>query len=290
MTMPNNHLMTRFISRRAVLRRSLQFAALSTVRNIAPRLAGAQEQTAVHNCMLVGAQTAFLSHLPMFERLNKTGTDYLSPHRFQVILEVFFTAGDRDLTPLYLQERRAHPEVKMFTVSPTPFVLTRLSTSSPITSFQATVFRGHLERGGKPIRGLDGVRVNVRRLIHFRKFDPAANAAGSLEYLLFGSEQEMFLAHSIAKPPDFDQILSVDVTGTQLTGDQLSQALQIVVPNRGSTPLERIREGQQVTAKTRDGKTLTIRALREFYFEEGELQIPPTFDPTPEETRSGFSE
>ena len=33
---------------------------------------------------------------------------------------------------------------------------------------------------------------------------------------------------------------------------------------------------------------IEIRALREFYFEEGELFVPPTFDSTPEESKAGF--
>jgi hypothetical protein len=33
---------------------------------------------------------------------------------------------------------------------------------------------------------------------------------------------------------------------------------------------------------------LQIRTGTEFYFEEGELFVPPTFDPTPQEKASGF--
>ena len=43
-------------------------------------------------------------------------------------------------------------------------------------------------------------------------------------------------------------------------------------------------------AKLPSGTKVTIQALREFYFEEGELQMPPTFDPTPEEVKAGFSD
>ena len=44
----------------------------------------------IHNMMVVGKDTVFLSHLPMFEQLNKRGDVYLTPHRFQVILEATF--------------------------------------------------------------------------------------------------------------------------------------------------------------------------------------------------------
>jgi hypothetical protein len=35
-------------------------------------------------------------------------------------------------------------------------------------------------------------------------------------------------------------------------------------------------------------RTLTVEAARELYFEEGELAVPPNFDPTAEETKAGF--
>jgi len=240
--------------------------------------------------MLVGGQAAFLSHLPMFERLNQAGTEYLTPHRFQVIVRASFNQGGQDVGALYFAERTAHPEVKMFTVSPVPFVLPRLAAPAPLTSFRATVFRGHLERGGQRIRGLDGITVNVKQVVHFHKFDPAASAPARLEYLLFGRGQELFLAHSILKPPDFDQIVSVAVTGIDLTDDLLSPAMRIVVPERKNSPPERVKERQPATAETAGGATFSIRGLKEYYFEEGELRMPPTFDPTPEEAKSDFSE
>jgi hypothetical protein len=35
-------------------------------------------------------------------------------------------------------------------------------------------------------------------------------------------------------------------------------------------------------------QTVRVETVREFYFEEGELFLPPTFDATPEEKKSGF--
>jgi hypothetical protein len=181
--------------------------------------------------MLVGSQTAFLSHLPMFDRLNRAKTDYVSPHRFQVILQTSFGRDGADVSDLYFADRRTHPEMKMFTVSPKPFVLPNLVGRSPLTTVQATIFRGHLERGGEPISGLDPVTLNVSRVVHFHKFDPAAPAPSTLEYLLFGRGPELFMAHLISKPPDFDQILSVTATGKQFTDKDLSTALRVSIPD-----------------------------------------------------------
>src|SRR3954453_7879094 len=65
----------------------------------------------VHNWMLVGSKTAFLSHLPMFDQLNDAGTEYLTPHRFQVILQC--ALGEE-----YFSDRQKNQDVKMYTVSP----------------------------------------------------------------------------------------------------------------------------------------------------------------------------
>lgn len=246
---------------------------------------------ATHNWMLVGSQTAFLSHLPMFDHLNESGSEYVTPHRYQVILQASFKRGTTDVTEIYFVDREKHQATKMFTVSPTrDFVLPDLAANQSITSFDGTVFRGHLERGGKPISKLDNVAVTVDRVVHFHKFDPTAKAPDTLEYFIFGRGKELFLAHSIVKPPDFDQILSIDVTGAHLSDEALSSAVRIRIPDRKNSSSDRIRDKEQILGETSPGAKLTIQALREFYFEEGELQMPATFRPTPEEIKAGFSD
>lgn len=278
------------ISRRRLLH-ALAIAAYSTSQpNSARGGPTPQEGPATHNWMLVGSQTPFLSHLPMFEQLNPEGADYLTPHRFQVILQASFNNRGSDVGPLYFADRRSHPEIKMFTVSPAQeFVLPQIAAPPPLTSFQGTVLRGHLERGGKPIRGLQNVAVKIQKIVHFHKFDPAAQAPRALEYFLFGRGTELFLAHSIVKPPDFDQILSVNVSGLKLTDNELGSAIPISIPLKNNSPADRLKEGEQAAAEISGGRKLTVRAIREFYFEEGELRMPATFDTTPEERKAGFS-
>jgi hypothetical protein len=240
--------------------------------------------------MLVGSQTAFLSHLPMFEMLNPAKTDYMTPHRFQVILQASLNSGGKDVTPMYFADRQSHPDVKMYSVSPAKvFVLPQVAAPSPLTSFQATVFQGHLERGGKPIKGLQSAGVKIQKVVHFHKFDPAAKAPAALEYFLFGKGTELFLAHSIVKPPDFDQLLSVTVDGLKLTDEELGSAIRLSIPSKKNSPANRLKEGEQAQAEISGGRKLSVRAVREFYFEEGELRMPATFDTTAEEKKSGFS-
>jgi hypothetical protein len=276
------------ISRRALL--GGMALAGSVLPNLAYGATGPREGAAVHNWMLVGSQTAFLSHLPMFDHLNPAGTDYLTPHRFQVILQASFAAGGHDAGSLYFADRAKNPDVKMFTVTPAkPFVLPQITTPPLLTSFQGTVFRGHLERGGKPVRGLEKAAVTIRSVVHFHKFDPKAASPKALEYLLFGNGTELFLAHSIVKPPDFDHIVSVKVSGLTLSPGDMRTAMRLSIPLKKNSPADRLREGEEAAAEMADGRKLTIQAVREFYFEEGELMMPATFEDTAEERKSGFA-
>jgi hypothetical protein len=70
-----------------------------------------------HNMMIVGEQAIFLSHLPMFH----------SEHRFQLIVEAAFEQNGTSLDWVYADDRRKHPDVRMYTLTPQEaFVLSRL--------------------------------------------------------------------------------------------------------------------------------------------------------------------
>ena len=249
---------------------------------------------ATHNMLVVGEKAVYLSHLPMFNRLGKTS--YLTPHRYQVLLEATFSRGGKELQNIYMADRANNPSVKMYTLTPTTdYVLPRLGSSNPLRSFRATIFRGHLERGGEEIKGLEDVTVNVKRVLHFRQFDPKVSKPARLEYLLFGKPSELFLAHFISKPPDFDQIASVKIDGHTFTDAELSTGIRIAIPGSPDSAQQRLRENSPAAGEALIGGAkppaplkLQVTALREFYFEEGELLLPPTFDATAEEQASGF--
>lgn len=254
-----------------------------------------------HNMMLVGEKTAYLSHLPMFVRKGRPAT-FNSPHRFQVILEATFTDGTRELTTDYFSDRVRNPSVKMYTLNPAEFVLSRINPAgAALKKFRGnTVFRGHLERGGEPFIGFDGdtppagglFDVNVKRVIHFRQFSPQATKPARLEYLLFGKGTELFLAHFITKPNDFDQIISVKLEGQPFTDEQLGKGMHVIFSDRANTAGARLKESDNLSGQFQvvggAPRTLSVAGVREFYFEEGELALPPNFDPTAEEKKAGF--
>jgi hypothetical protein len=254
-----------------------------------------------HNMLLVGEQTAYLSHLPMFDALNSAKTDFTSPHRYQVILEVTFTDGSKNLTDVYTADRKNNPAERMYTFNPALFVLPELDPtgSSPRGMFRGNaVIRGHLERGGKAFIGdfesppSAGVfDVNVIRVVHFHQFVPNAAKPAQLQYILFGKGPETFMAHFIAQPPDFDQMISVKLTDQTFTDDELGKGINVSFPARTNAANKRLKEKEKASgqvAAAEGNKPLKVEVVREFYFEEGELRVPPTFNTTTEERKARF--
>jgi hypothetical protein len=240
---------------------------------------------ATHNMLVVGEKTAYLSHLPMFQEKGQPPM----PHRYQAILEVTF-AKQED----YAKDRRAHPGTTIYTLNPETFVLPDLaSPSRPLRSFKAnTVFRGHLERDDKaPL--FEDAQVTVTRVIHFREFDPKAKKPGELEYLLFGKGGELFLAHRIVGPPDFDQVLAVKAVEPALSDEELARGVTVAFPGTRNTPAGRLGVKKAAGEATLAGspgahKKIQVDVGKELYFEEGELRVPATFDTTAEERKAGF--
>ena len=264
-----------------------------------PFIINPEDAPNTHNMMLVGTKGAFLSHLPMFVP-EGSGPEFDSPHRFQVILEATFTDRGRNLTDVYFKDRMKNPTVKMYTLNPERFVLSRLDPQgTALKKFRGSALvRGHLERGGKSFIGNfknppqgGAFDVIVKNVVHFHEFDPKAAKPTKLEYLLFGKSSEMFLAHLITKPNDFDQIISIKMD-QPFSDEELRKGRRIVFFNRGNTAIERLKEKATDSGMLQlpDGpsRIVQVEVVKEFYFEEGELFLPPRFTSTAEETKSGF--
>ena len=87
------------------------------------------------------------------------------------------------------------------------------------------------------------------------------------------------------------QIVSVQVPEHKFTDAQLAKGVRVIFSERGNSVSSRVKEGQQATGEVGvDGapQKIQVKALREFYFEEGELQAPSSFETTSEERSSGF--
>ena len=234
----------------------------------------------VHGMLVVGEQTVYLSHLPMFGHPH---------HDVQAILEAHFTGPD-DPQAAYAEDRRTSGE-RVYTLKPELFFLQLLVTPEPgqecLCEFTGDVYRGHFERGGTPMLG--DVTVTIDHIVHFRQFDAEADKPVILHYLLFGAGREHFLAHLITRPPDFDQVLSVRITGDTLSDADLRQGPTLFFPRRANDAINRLRPGERVFAEVSGGTgMLELEIGTELYFEEGELGETFSMEQTPGEKLAGF--
>ena len=234
-----------------------------------------------HGMMLAGVETLYLSHLPMF----------MAPHNFQVILEV---ALEGDAANRLRDSRARFGANRLYTFNPEAFSIIELASvdaAKPARkSFKGDLFHGHFEKGGSLVAA--NVTVRVENVVHFETLglDPAGPA--DLEYLLFGKGKEMFLAHWITGPPDFDQVLSVNIRGGLSDADIL-QGVHVIFPGKSNSPQTRIKPGTKLAGRghitgAHQFLELQVEATAEIYFEVGELRQNATFQPTTEEKAAGF--
>ncbi|MER6408063.1 hypothetical protein ABT269_32160 [Streptomyces viridosporus] len=228
------------------------------------------EPKATHGMVVVGEETVYLSHMPMF----------MAPHAFQYLLEVTLQSAAGDARQLYVDDRRT-TGTAVYTLAPEPFRISDLIAPEgqrpKLTSFTGTLFRGHFERGGVEI--LDQVTVAVQDIVHFHPFHHHASRPAALNYLAFGKGKELFLAHRITKAPDFDHHIAVrpvpGATGTVLTDDLLREGPRLEITGRADRPEDRLRESDQVTVRFLEGGPadvdLQLTVGREIYEEEGDL-------------------
>jgi hypothetical protein len=209
-----------------------------------PHHPASNEPAAGHGMLVVGEQSVYLSHLPMF----------MSPHDYQVLLEATFTKAGDDPQAKYVADRQ-QSGAKVYTLPPESFVLPELVETGPNgqprrTSFRGDVIRNHFERPPtRPAPVSRGVTVGVKNVIYFQKFDPDADQPPALTYLLFGTPSELFLAHAITSPPDFDHVLAAKVSGHQFTDQELHKAVRIVFPGRASSSAACLKEGERLAAE-----------------------------------------
>lgn len=159
------------------------------------------DPASIHGMVIFGHDPVYVSHLPMFH----------SPHDYQAIMEVEL---DAKAAAIYENETAAHPD-ELFTILPEAMVLPDVVKNR--TPFKATLFRGHFERGGVPVA--ENVKVTIKDVVHFHKFDPNAVRPEKLTYISFGFK-ETWLVHLITSRPDFDQIAHMPITmrpGTPFT-------------------------------------------------------------------------
>src|SRR5438067_2449699 len=92
-----------------------------------------EDSIAVHNLLVIGERTIFMSHFPMFA-LNDAKTAFTSRHRYQIIVESTFSrpSGGTDLGDAYLKDRQNNPDRRFYSFWPNAYVISRLFTPPEI--------------------------------------------------------------------------------------------------------------------------------------------------------------
>ena len=227
------------------------------------------DRPAGHGMVVVGTKTMFFSHLPMF----------MAPHDYQVILEGTLSQPGADPQRIYREDRARHPKGTVYTFNPVAFVLPDLAPPTPKrTQFRGDLFRGHFESPPEfpadPSLIAGGVTVQVTNVVYFQKLMPNPPRPDTLEYLLFGTSEEIFLAHLITGPPDFDQIVSATVTGRQFTANQLQRGVRIQLAGIARSSAERLKPGKALKATavvSGEKVAVNVEPEAELYFMEREL-------------------
>ncbi|MGO1068934.1 MBL fold metallo-hydrolase [Lysobacter sp. CA199] len=194
-----------------------------------------------HGMLVAGLDAVYLSHLPMLHR----------PHNYQLIFEAQLPD---EVLRSYRADAAEHPR-EYYTLAPTgQWVLAE--TIRPDGRFKADLYRGHFERGGVLIA--KDFEVGVRRLVHFRRFEPG-RAAQPAQWIGFGRASERFLAHRIEGPPDMDQLVQVSPAAGSPPAPE-NQPLSIETPT--ASPGGALRVGDRVG---------DLQVQRVIYTEYGDL-------------------
>lgn len=229
-----------------------------------------------HGFYLLGETAFLLVHIPMF----------MIPHDEQVFLQVSFS-GQGKQTPgeLYLAARRANPD-QLFTLKTTEIVLHDLepadASRSVLRKFAARIYVGDFLKGGTPLPGAEHVIVTVEQVFHLGKIQDNA-ASRDLSYFAFRAGDDTYLIHSLAQPPDFDQILLAQISG-QPGGMQTGHAGTLSIPGRANSADSRLLPGEQVKGSI-NGVAVEVTPKNELIMDtEGFMQglkqqMPPMASP-----------
>ncbi len=237
--------------------------------------ASPSEPAGSHGMAIIGTETVFLSHLPMF----------MAVHDYQVILDASFDGTDSPAQEAYAKDRRDHPDQKLYTLQPQPFVLPEIlpdgDTAPRLGSIRGDVYRGHFERfpseeAKQDALVLQDVDVRLHGVVHGRQFTADPQPLERLHYIVFGKGQEVFLAHLITRAPDFDQLIQVAINIDGDIGDEgLAQGNLLTVAGRPNKSEERLRgsEGTVSAAIHIAGRDIPVEVAPgvEHYLEEREL-------------------
>lgn len=234
--------------------------------------AGGGDKAGFHGMVLWGADSVYLSHLPMFR---------MKEHAYQVIIEADLARPDGGPAPEYAADRAAHPGQRLYSVAPADFVLPDIfpradGRPAPLAAIHGPLFRNRFDQNGAEIA--PDVVVDIKNVVHSRKFDLKAPPLENLEYIVFGKPGEIYLAHLVTLPPDFDHIVRINLDHDFSDGS-LGRGLPLRIPGRRNDKRQRLATGEgQVPAALLDTdgaeKVVRVEVVDEVFFNDD----PADFD------------
>jgi len=228
-----------------------------------------KDPAAGHGMLVVGVDTSFFYHLPMFG----------PPHDFQVILEGTLSQAGSDPQRRYRDDRIANAQTRVYTLAPVPFILPDLFPPTfKRKKIQGDLFRGHFESPPEypaaPVAVATGVDVTVANVVFVQKLLPLPAPLEHLEYVLFGKGKELFLAHVLTKHGDFDQVMSAEIRGHQFLDEELRHGIRVQFPAQRNEFAQRFVKGKAVsgTAQLAEKKfAIDVVPKVEFYMSRRDL-------------------
>jgi hypothetical protein len=214
-----------------------------------------------HEFELFGDRSVYLSHYPMFGSI----------HAYQVLLEVSLTGDGNDPKQLYLSHKQEHPTAR-YSVSPETANGERHYWVLPEMMKEGQTFRANIhweQQESHPLYISRHVTVTIKKIIHFRLFQPDDKQPDVLTYLLFGNPSEAFLAHYIGRYPDFDQVLSVKLESEQRLVSDGAAVTVVTIPGRDNKKLLRLQhKDKTVTGRVNaTGDELKIGVGTQIHYE-----------------------
>jgi len=192
-----------------------------------------------------------------------------------VIMEAELARADGGPATEYTADREKHAAQRLYSVAPEDFVLPdilpRPDQPPRLAMIRGPLFRNRFDRdNGEEIA--PEVVVNIKNVIHGRKFDQTAPELKNLEYIVFGKPDEVYLAHLVTRPPDFDHIVRVTLDDVP-SNESLRHGMTLVIPGlRNHQKEEELDAIGEVSAVLRgsDGgeKTVDVKFVEKVFFND----------------------
>lgn len=170
-----------------------------------------------HNMFILGEETLFVAHMPMF---------WKEDHRYQVILRV--SLPDQVMQAI-ADAKAADPDAvpNLVNSKSNTLILPDIG-SGAISGFDVDVFAGYDGGSGNTSVPLaEGVPLRVEQVVEFRHFDFDFAYPARSTYLVFGRGNEAHMARYLSHEPDFQHLLTLPAPPGWIDEAQLAAGFHV---------------------------------------------------------------